>query len=169
MSLEDRIGKLEDLDAIRALASRYSLAVDDHDFRALAGVFSRDAAYGWHGQEPGVTGCEAVVALLRGRLEAGGPSFHVNHDHLIDWRPDGTASGIVCAHAEACPGGRQLVFAIRYHDDYAREDGVWRIARRSLAFLYIVSPEDYPGILMDKARLRHVDPARSAHWPAYAS
>lgn len=168
MSLEARIKRLEDVDAIRQLCSRYSLAVDDHDFDALESVFSRDATYGWSGREPDATGQAAVVELLRSRLSSAGPSFHVNHDHIIDWEADGSARGVVFAHAEGSPGGKQYINAIRYHDRYVEEDGGWRIAERSLAFLYIVSPDDYANIMLQKDRLRHVSPALPGHWPHFA-
>lgn len=170
MDLEARIRRLEDAQELRQLCGRYSLAVDDHDFARLGDVFARDASYGWHGRDPDATGREAVVALLRSRLEPSGPSFHVNHDHIVDW-DDGDpnlASGVVFAHAEGSPGGRHMINAIRYHDRYVREEGRWRILERQLAFLYITAVEDYAGVLTADVRLRHVDPPLPGHWPDFA-
>lgn len=168
--LEARLRRMEDIHAIRQLVGRYSLAVDDHDFAALHAVFAADAMYGWHGREPDARGRDAVVELLRSRIAPAGPSFHVNHDHLIDWdeaAPD-QATGVVFAHAEGSPGGRQMVNAIRYHDTYVREREGWRIRDRRLAFLYITPAEDYAGVLLARNRLRHVEPAQPAHWPQFA-
>jgi hypothetical protein len=169
MELQSRIRRLEDIHEVQQLCSRYSLAVDDHDFVALREIFAKDATYGWHGRDPDAIGRDAVIDLLRSRLGPAGPSFHVNHDHLLTWddnRAD-EAAGIVFAHAEGSPGGKQFLNAIRYHDRYVREEGAWRIASRNLAFLYITRPEDYAGVLLNKARLRHVDPPIPGHWPAF--
>lgn len=169
-ALAARIARLEDREAIRNLCSRYSLAVDDHDFDALGSLFAPDALYGWVEQPPQATGRAAVTELLRSRIAPAGPSFHVNHDMIVDWDDSqpGRATGIVFCHAEVCPAGKQLIGAIRYRDSYVKLDGQWKFAERFLSFLYFTPFEDYPGILTMRDRLRVGAAAQPAHWPHYA-
>jgi hypothetical protein len=169
-ALAARIGRLEDREAIRILCSRYSLAVDDHDFDTLATLFAPHARYGWANQPPQAEGREAVAALLRSRIAPGGPSFHVNHDTFVDWDDSdpARASGMVFCHAEVCPAGVQLVSAIRYRDKYVKIENRWMFAERFLGFLYMTPVDRYPGVLALRDRMLVATPPQRAHWPAYA-
>lgn len=169
-ALATRIMKLEDREAIRNLCSRYSLAVDDHDFDTLATLFAPDTQYGWVDQPPQAVGRDATIDLLRSRIGPSGPSFHVNHDMIVDWDESdpARATGIVFCHAEVNPAGKQLAGAIRYRDSYVKIDGKWMFASRFLSFLYFVPVEDHPGILTQTDRLRVGGTSRPAHWPHYA-
>lgn len=168
--LAARIALLEDRHAIMDMCSRYSLAMDDHDFDALAGLFAPDAVYGWVDQPPQAEGRAAIVELFRSRIGNSGPSFHVNHDMIIDSdaADPSRASGIIFCHAEVCPAGKQLACAIRYRDRYVKMDGKWLFAARFLSFLYFVPVEEYQGILTQIDRLRVGGSARPAHWPHFA-
>jgi hypothetical protein len=170
MSIEARLAKLESREAIRNLCSRYSLAVDDHDFTSLTALFARDARYGWVSDADPTVGRDAIGALLESRIAPAGPSFHVNHDMLVDWDDSDPerATGIVFCHAEVSPAGRHLVGAIRYHDVYVREEGRWLFAERRLAFLYFTPVGQYPGVLESRERLRFLEPHQHGHWPDFA-
>jgi hypothetical protein len=168
-TLEERLRRLEDKEEIRALASLYSLSVDDHDFDTLTGLFAPDAVYGWmKTPNPSVGGAQ-IGQLLRSRIGEMGPSFHVNHDHIVhlDDADSDRASGLVFCHAEVSSAKGHFLAAIRYHDKYVRHDGRWKFGERLLGFLYYVSPDDYSGILRRQGRLTNADPAAAAHWPAY--
>jgi hypothetical protein len=169
-ALAARIARLEDREAIRVLCSRYSLAVDDHDFDTLATLFAPDALYGWVDAPPQGTGREQVIEVLRSRIAPAGPSFHVNHDMFVDWDEGDPAhaSGMVFCHAEVCPAGTQLIGAIRYRDKYVKSDGRWMFAERFLSFLYFTPVDRYPGVLTLRERLLFANPPLPAHWPAYA-
>jgi hypothetical protein len=168
-SLAQRIERLEDREAIRALCSRYSLAVDDHDFDTLGGLFAVDARYGWVDAPPQAEGRAAITELLRSRIGPAGPSFHVNHDMVVDWGANdrSRATGIVFCHAEVIPSGKHLVGAIRYRDSYVKQDGRWLFAARFLSFLYFTPIDEYPGILGARERLRMINPPAPAHWPVW--
>jgi len=168
-SLAARIERIEDREAIRALCSRYSLAVDDHDFDTLGSLFATDAFYGWVDAPPQAEGRAAITELLRSRIGSAGPSFHVNHDMIVDWdaADRGRATGIVFCHAEVIPAGKHLVGAIRYRDSYVKADGRWLFAERFLSFLYFTPVDEYPGILGLRERLRMMNPPAAAHWPQW--
>lgn len=163
-----RLRRLEDREAIRDLIGRYSLAVDNHDFAALGALWHPDAVYGYVDQ-PQATGARAIAALLEERIGPSGPSFHVNHDQIVDWdeRDPDRASGIVFCHAEVAPGGHQYQAAIRYHDRYVRHAGRWLFAQRFLGFLYFTPPSGYDGILLETERFRPAGARNRAHWPAF--
>lgn len=167
--LAARLRRLEDREEIRTLVGRYSISVDDHDFDTLASLFAPDAVYCWHDRENVTEGGAAVAALLKSRIEPGGPSFHVNHDQLVDWdarNPD-RASGLVLCHAETSSANGHNIAAIRYRDQYVRHQGRWLFQERSLGFLYNLPVKDYPGVLQQRDRIRLPGLTRAAHWPAY--
>jgi len=164
-----RLRKVEDRDAIRDLIGRYSLAVDNHDFDALGALWHPHATYGWVGQPPQAEGAAAIRALLESRIGPAGPSFHVNHDQIVDWDendPD-RASAVVFCHAEVTPDGSQYQAAIRYHDRYIRHEGRWLFAERRLGFLYFTPPSSYEGILLRRERMLPGGQRNPAHWPAF--
>lgn len=168
-TLSVRVQKLEDHIAIKALIARYSLAVDDHDFKTLASLWAPDARYGFF-RDVHAEGDEKIAALLESNIRSGGVSFHTNHDHLIEWDegdPD-RASGILCCHAEVSVAGEHQVGAIRYRDKYVRHQGQWLFAERFLGFLYFTPAEGYAGLLLQRDRLRFPGGAAiPAHWPDF--
>ena len=167
--LAARIQKLEDRDAIKALVTRYSLAVDDHDFETLGSLWAPDARYGFF-NDVQAEGAEKIAALLEGNISGGGVSFHVNHDHLIEWdaRDPHRASGTLCTHAETSVAGQHQVCAIRYADKYVRHEAQWLFAERFLGFLYFAPVEEYAGLLVKRDRLLFPGGAAiQAHWPNF--
>jgi hypothetical protein len=69
-TLEARIQRLEDREAIRSLVARYSLAVDDHDFETLGSLWAPDARYGlFDGVQ--AEGAEEIAALLERNIGGG--------------------------------------------------------------------------------------------------
>ena len=169
-SIAARLGKLEDRAAIQALVSRYAVAVDDHDFKALGALWAPDARYGFFG-EVHAEGSAKIAALLESNIGTGGVSFHTNHDHLIEWDIEGPdyAHGVLSCHAEVTVAGEHQVSGIRYRDKYVRYQGQWLFAERFLGFLYFTRVEDYAGVLLKRDRIIFPGaPALPAHWPHFA-
>lgn len=162
-----RIRRLEDREAIRTLTSTYSLAVDDQNFPLLGSLWAPQARYGYVGEAPQAEGQPAIAALLTERIGAMGPSFHVNHDTLVEWDPadPDRATGVVMCHAEVTPAAGQFIGAIRYRDRYLRHDGKWLFEERLLSFLYYARPAEYDGILQSDTPLTVFNPPRARHWP----
>jgi ketosteroid isomerase-like protein len=165
----ERIQRLEDDAAIRMLASRYSIAVDDHDFLTLARLWAPDACYGFFG-DIHARGASEIAELFERNITTGGVSFHTNHDHVIEWKKGDPnhARGTVSCHAEVTVAGAHQVSGIRYKDVYVRHEGQWLFAERLLGFLYFSPAKDYPGILLsdDRVHLPNTAPMK-AHWPAF--
>lgn len=166
-----RLRRLEDREEIRSLVAHYSKYIDDHDFDGLATLWAPDARYSWKDSPDVAEGGETVAALLRSRIENNGPSYHVNHDHVIEFGADpDRATGLVCAHAETTGPNGQNVAAIRYHDRYVRHQGRWVFAARALAFLYFTPVNQYHEIMLAKQRMRLPNGAQlQGHWPEFAN
>lgn len=147
--LETRLRRLEDREEIRTLVGTYALRLDDRDFAGLAACFTEDAVFGPDDGSPGVQGRAAIVERLQEVLAGSRLSVHVSHDSFVDPAPDDpdAATGLVLCHAETSHGGHRIS-AIRYRDQYRREEGVWRIAARRLRLVYSVAAESYAGSLV---------------------
>jgi len=163
--LSKRIQRLEDIEAIRRLVSRYAYAMDENDLDLTRELFVQNGSIRWPDEFLHAEGIDAIVNVFRNRFAH--PSFHVTHDHLIDFDPDNPdrATGLLFAHAEAYRDDGHYVVATRYRDVYVRDEGVWRFAERIFEHLYFVPAEEYPGTLGRRDRI--VTPAgrREAHWP----
>src|SRR5690349_13166849 len=135
--VEQRLRRLEDRAEIADLIAAYGLGVDDKDLDVIARSFTGDAVF-----EPGggraqpVSGRDAILAYYRESFERSGASFHYPHTRLLDFEDDDEATGIVTSHVESAKEGATFVMGLRYYDRYRREAGRWRIARRTLRFLY---------------------------------
>ncbi len=143
--LARRLDAIEAREAIRDLVTRYGMAVDDRDMATVAELFTEDAVFR-HGDDSIVShGRQEIVDFYTDRLSAFGASYHYPHSHLIELDGPDSGTGIVCAHAELGIDGRTFQTALRYHDRYRREDGVWRFSERSLAMLYYMDLAELVG------------------------
>lgn len=140
--LARRLDAIEARESIRDLVTRYGIAVDDRDMATVGALFTADAVFR-HGDDSIVNhGRQEIVDFYTDRLSAFGASYHYPHSHLIELSSAdaGTgpvaATGVVCAHAELGIDGRTFQTALRYHDQYVRQDGMWLFAERRLAMLY---------------------------------
>jgi hypothetical protein len=129
-TLEERIRRLEDVEALKLLKSRYAAYCDEgYDPDRLAPLFTQDAIWdgGVLGRAEGRDAIRAFFAIAskmmpfaihhvtNAAIEIDGDRA-TGHWHL--WQP--------CVHAA---GDQALWIAGRYHDEYRREDGEWRFAK----------------------------------------
>ena len=95
-----------------------------------------------------------------------GPSFHIPHSQTVTFVDDDTATGVVTAHAELGMDDGSFWVALRYHDDYRREDGRWRFHRRVVHQLYAMPLRELVDDLAAAERVRWPDtPPRVAALP----
>ena len=153
--LARRVDQLESRNAITELVSRYAIACDEQNLDALVGLFMPDGMMDSQSGRMQARGQAAIRDLFVRTLAIRGPSFHWTHDVLVrfDAQDSDAATGIVYSHAETTPDRVGSVAAMRYTDSYRRHDGVWRFARREIAYLYYVAAADYPGILAETLRV----------------
>lgn len=135
-ALEERLRRLEDIEAIKQLKARYCQACDDdHNPDRVAALFVEDGL--WEGPNIGVhaRGRPAIRAYFAGVRDDAGirNSAHIVTNPVITVSGD-RATGtwrLVMLHTSAAPGG-----GFRYHrivgfyqDDYARVQDAWFLER----------------------------------------
>ena len=124
-SLEDRL-------ALQDLAARYARAVDRRDYAAFAALFTASGVLcgpGYAMRAPG--DIEKGIRLIE-QYES---TQHCVHQQLVDVRGDTATGETYCVARHVYEKGgmkRKLDMGVRYQDDYRRENGEWRIARREL-------------------------------------
>jgi hypothetical protein len=128
--IEARVARLEALEEIRQLASRYALALDSRDVATLASLFVSDVRTGDGGQ-----GREALARWFDPILRPYTTTFHLIGNHVIDFVDGEHATGIVYCRPEHEVGSEWIVMPMQYWDRYEREDGHWYFrSRRPFAF-----------------------------------
>ncbi len=151
----DRLDRLESREALRALASVYAIACDEHDMPRLMSLFTEDAAFDAPNGAMVANGRDAIEAMFIETFKIRGPSYHWTHDVSITIDPDDAdrATGLVLSHAETCPNGVVSIAAMRYEDTYRRENGQWLFARRIIKFLYYVPAAEFSNGLNAERRV----------------
>ena len=167
-TLEDRLRRLEDKQALLDLAHLYGFVMDERDLEGLSSLFTEDARLG---SEDGVfdaQGLETIAKTYQGRYDVLGATHHFVHSAISrfdDSDPD-VARGLVSGHAEVVRQGETMVVALRYHDVYRRTPDGWRIAERVMGYMYYLPVTDYVETLKsDDRSLVYGDP-RPADWPS---
>jgi len=130
MTLEQRITRLEDIEAIRQLQARYQRCLDLRDFEGLASCFAPDAVSSYDSGEMSYEGRDAIVGFLRSTLTPAIICSHLIHGGEFTFADDAHASGIwyledYLLHRRF---GLKMHGAAVYHIDYRKDDDQWLIA-----------------------------------------
>jgi ketosteroid isomerase-like protein len=131
-----RVSRLEDRVELEELVVRYFLASDEDDLDAIRGAFSNDASFAVSGHVLG-TGPDGIVSFIVGQRENMGLTLHTPNYVLFTFEGENVARGLVGAHLELVLGGQSTFGAVRYQDEYVREDGRWRIRTRDMRTIHI--------------------------------
>jgi len=131
-----------DVDDLRALAQRYSRAIDARDMAEL------DALFDPAGSVDGARGSASVpdyLEMTRTAPRVFEQSMHVLGDPLISF-DEGSDTARLDTYAvvyqlgrigsDGVEGGGDMVLGIRYLDDVRRIDGTWRIHHRQAVMLW---------------------------------
>jgi SnoaL-like domain len=134
-----RIDRIESTDAIRQLASRYGMLLDQRDIEGVVQLFVEDTR---------VTrterGHDALRSLLQYLMRQFTTSIHFVGNHTIDFVDDDHANGIVYCKAEHEYGDQWIMMAIQYWDRYERRDGRWLFVGRQIKHWYAVDVLERP-------------------------
>ncbi len=131
-SLAARFERLEALDEIRQLASKYAVSVDQRNLDALALLFAVDIRVGRDKQ-----GRQAVKAYFDRALRQFRSSVHLVGNHIIEFDGPDAAHGLVYCRCEHEVGDKWVPMMLHYIDRYVRVDGRWYFAEvRRLQKLY---------------------------------
>ncbi|WP_395155765.1 nuclear transport factor 2 family protein [Ilumatobacter sp.] len=152
--LAARIQRLEDRVELRELTIKYCAACDDRDVDGLAQLFAAEGAFIHDDGTVNVTGRQSIHDFYSERLSAMGPSVHLPYNQIVEFSDNNHGTGVVQAAAEMGLGGVTVMAKMRYHDDYVREQGAWRFARRRLRFWYMQPFEDLKEGLSGSLRRR---------------
>jgi uncharacterized protein (TIGR02246 family) len=128
--------------AIRDLNARYIDAVNRHNKEDWAANWSESATWNLMGME--VAGRDAIVELWTGAM--GGFEFALMMLNSGTIEIDGdTATGrwYVTEHLKPVEGDANITLGV-YDDQYVKEDGQWRFARRHYNVMY-QGAADYSG------------------------
>lgn len=131
-SLEQRIDRLESLEAIRQLPARYALCLDMRDMNAMVSLFTPDVRVGRE-----QSGRQALRAYMDATLRSPftGTSHHIG-GHIIEFDDADHAHGIVYSKNEHETGEEWVIMQMMYADNYERHDGRWYFARRLPLYWY---------------------------------
>jgi len=137
--LETRMRRLEALEEIRMLASRYALALDSRDVATLVSLFVEDVA-----TADGGLGREALAAWFDPILRPYTTTFHLIGNHIIDFVDDDHATGTVYCRPEHEVGDLWVVMPMHYRDRYERRDGHWYFRSRHPRVFYAADVLEHP-------------------------
>jgi hypothetical protein len=114
---------------LTALYARYTDAFDSGDAERFAALFTEDGAFDRDGAEP-VRGRTALDALVRSAA-TGTPRRHLVSAIQLEPGQAGRASGSAYVTVLGCRDNALLLVTMgTYRDEFAHQDGCWRIQRR---------------------------------------
>lgn len=134
---EARLRRLEDIEEIRDLTLRYREHLDDRDLAAYAALFAEDGV--WEGRTGSARTPAGIQAMLEERLAPnpaapGATTFHVVSDPVIIVDGDTGTGFSQWMHVTRSAADTPTVPTLGHYDDeYVRENGVWKFARRVAA------------------------------------
>lgn len=153
--LKRSIDRLESRFAISALVTAYAVACDEHDMPRLTDLFTVDAVFDSPSGAMNAHGRAAIETMYIELFKVRGPGYHWTHDHVIEFDENDAdhATGLVLSHAETCPAEVVSVAAMRYNDEYRRENGRWQFSHRTINFLYYVPVTEFSTVFKSQNRL----------------
>lgn len=164
---ETRIDRLESRFEIAELVGAYCTTCDARDMPGMAALFTDDVEFVSSDGGMNSKGVDDVIAMFNRVLGIRGPGYHWTHDHTVKFDADNPdlATGTVQAHAETTPNHVVSISALRYHDTYRRDDGIWRFAKRSLTFFYYIPLAEFLDRFKEPKRFLAPDGWRAADYP----
>jgi hypothetical protein len=131
-TLEERVRRLEDIEAIRAVDAVYTRVIDTGDWPGLVALFTHDGTF--DGLQK-VTGHQDLLAFFSGLADSGMTWWHHvgNHEIEVD---DDTATVRSMLWQPCVVGGVPHVASGRYRDRLVRTAEGWRYALKQVRFDY---------------------------------
>jgi uncharacterized protein (TIGR02246 family) len=129
-SLEQRLQRLEDRDAIHQLFSDYGHYLDRGDVESYSQLFSEDAEVLLGPMR--AKGRDNIREMMRGVLErSAGTSLHIISSPKVELHGDTATSEVMWTVVGLdANGATQVTMVGRHLDDLVRVDGRWLLAKR---------------------------------------
>lgn len=147
MTLEERISRLEDIEAIRSLQAKYQRCLDTRDFDGLSDCFAEDVVSSYGNGSMSYTGRGAVLGFLRDKMTLKMPSSHLIHGGEIDVKDACSASAKWYLEDFLLHRTYKLKLhgAAIYDVDYIKSEGCWRI--KSIGYKRCYEYFEFRGLL----------------------
>lgn len=145
-TLAAKVERLEAVDQIRQLPSRYALSLDMRDMDALVNLFVDDV--GVPGKQ---RGRQALKKWYVDTMRTLPGSFHGINGHVIDIETPDTARGAVYSRNDLDLGENWMHELMIYLDRYERREGRWYFLRRTPLYWVHTDPNVPP---LGEAKLR---------------
>lgn len=131
MTLEERITRLEDIEAIRQLQAKYQRCLDTRDFDGMATCFTADAVSAYDSGEMTYQGRDAIVGFLSKTLTNAITCSHLIHGGEFDFQDSTHVTGLwyledYLLHSTFL---MKMHGAAIYHIEYRKEEEGWQICR----------------------------------------
>ncbi|SDO89615.1 conserved hypothetical protein [Rhodoferax sp. OV413] len=141
-TLEQRIQKLEDKSALKALVDTFSNLADQKDLAAQALLFTEDAVVDtyFEGQLfASLKGRQQIQETFTAFLANVQTGYHLNGQHTAELDGDSATAVHYClvdlVHTVNGTKSRNSN-GVRYNDEYVRQDGQWLISKRTAHFAW---------------------------------
>lgn len=129
-------------DEIRDLAILYCEGAWNDDAELTSQLFTDDCVFEIASDPPTrINGREALRRHLAQTRPAGTPRPLV-HNHVIEFRPDGSATGWSVIEARSPREAMRSIGIGQYVDDYVKVGGRWRIRSRKISIVPLLKPEE---------------------------
>jgi uncharacterized protein (TIGR02246 family) len=129
-SIEERLQRLEDRDAIHQLFLDYGRHLDAGDLDSYVSLFARDGQV-MLGPMGRATGHGEIRELMGNVLSRAGASFHIISSPAVELDGDRATSQVMWTVIAKDENGKpRLTMLGRHLDELVREDGAWRIKIR---------------------------------------
>lgn len=130
-NIEERIQRLEDIEAIRYLQAKYQRCLDTRDFAGLDECFDDDAVSSYDGGKISYAGKARIVDFLKKVMTSDMPSSHLIHGGEVDIEAPGRARAKWYLEDQLLHKKFlvKLQGAAVYDVEYAKVGGVWKISR----------------------------------------
>jgi len=138
--LEARLAAIEDVEAIKELKYRYWRCLDRKLWDEMAECFTFDATVKYGEGKYSFAGRDAIMKFLREAMgpDSGFVGVHQGHHPEIELTGATTARGTwsLYNYVLFTKSGRGHREAAYYEDEYAKQDGVWRIRHTGYTYLF---------------------------------
>ena len=139
-TVEERLTRLEDINAVRTLLHSYGRFVDDRNWSAFSELFAENGGT-WNGGMGVAEGRESIIEMMSSTMPAdnvgaggqGMSNLHLLGNEFITVDGDtGSAVSKWVFVMTAEEGGPDMVYVGTYTDELVKEAGAWKFHNRTV-------------------------------------